>query len=80
MLAAGPLQIGVGYRAGPEVAIHAMALILDNDGSDEIRLVDASNIQITCPEISMYIIHTRISPSRLLTCGGVEILYHEGTT
>ena len=58
MLAAGPQQICIGYSAGAEVAIHAMAQILDDDGTDEILLVDASNIQITCPEISMYIINT----------------------
>ena len=74
MLAAGLLQNCIGYRAGAEVAIHAMAQILDDDRTDEILLVDASNIQITCPEISMYIINTYRCPSRLFTCGGVEIL------
>ena len=78
MLAAGPQQICIGYSAGAEVAIHAMAQILDDDGTDEIQLVDASNIQITCPEISMYIINTHRTPSRLFTCGGVESLSHEG--
>ena len=56
MLAAGPLQICIGYSAGAEVAIHAIAQILDDDGTDEILLVDISKIQITCHEISMYII------------------------
>ena len=74
MLAAGLLQNCIGYSAGAEVAIHAMAQILDDDRTDEILLVDASNIQITCPEISMYIINTYRRPSRLFTCGGVEIL------
>ena len=80
MLAADPLQICIGYSAGAEVAIHAMAQILDNDGTDEILLVDVSKIQITCQEISMYIINTYRSPSRLFTCGRVEILSNEGTT
>ena len=80
MLAAGPQQICIVYSAGAEVAIHAMAQILDDDGTDEILLVDASNIQFTCPEISMYIINTYRTPSRLVTCVGVEILSHEGTT
>ena len=79
-MAAGPLQICVGHSVGAEVAIRAMAQILDDDGTDEILLVDADNIQITCQEISMYIINTYRSPSRLFTCGGVEILSHEGTT
>ena len=80
MLAAGPQQICISYSAGTEVAIHAMAHILDDDGTDKILLVDASNIQITYPEISMYIINTYRSPLRLFTCGGVEILSHEGKT
>ena len=79
MLEAEPLQICLGYSAGAEVAIHAMAQILDDDGTDEILLVDASKIQITCQEISVYIINTYRSPSRLFTCGRVEILSHEGT-
>ena len=78
MLAAGLLQNCIGYSAGAEVAIHAMAQILDDDRTDEILLVDASNIQITCPEISMYIINTYSCPSRLFTCGGVEILSSGG--
>ena len=44
MLAAEPLQICLGYSAGAEVAIHAMAQILDDDGTDETLLVDASKI------------------------------------
>ena len=80
MLEAEPLQICLGYSAGAEVAIHAMAQILDDDGTDEILLVDASNIQITCPEIFMHIINTHRRPSRFFTCGRVEILSHEGTT
>ena len=79
MLEAEPLQICLGYSAGAEVAIHAMAQILDDDGTDEILLVDASKIQITCQVIFMYIINTYRSPSRLFTCGRVEILFHEGT-
>ena len=80
MLAAEPLQICLGYSAGAEVAIHAMAQMLDDDGTDEILLVDASKIQITCQEISMYIINKYRRPSRLFTCGRVEILSDEGTT
>ena len=62
-LAAGPLQVCAGHCAGAEAAIHAMAQIFYDDGTDGIMLVDASNafnqmnravamhnIQITCPE------------------------------
>ena len=57
-----------------------MAQIFDDDGTDGILLVDTSNIQISCPEMSMYIINTYRSPLTLLTCGGEEILSQEGTT
>ena len=43
-------------------------------------MIDASNIQITCSEMSMYIINMYRRPSRLFTCGGEEILSQEGTT
>ena len=60
-LAAGPLQVCAGHSAGAEAAIyiHPMAQIFDDDGTNGILLVDASNIQITCPE--MYISSTRIT-------------------
>lgn len=86
-LAAGPLQVCVCHSVGAEAAIHAMAQIFDDHGTDGILLVDASNafnqmnravamhnIQITCPEMSMYIINTYRSPSRLFICGGARDL------
>ena len=57
-----------------------MAQIFDDDGTNGILLVDTSNIQITWPEMSMYIINTYRSPSRLFTCRGEKILSQEGTT
>ena len=57
-----------------------MAQIFDDDGTDGILLADTSNIQISSPEMSMYIINTYISPLTLFTCGGEEILSQEGTT
>ena len=38
------------------------------------------NLQITCNKMSLYIINTYRSPSRLFICGGGEILLQEGTT
>ena len=69
-LAAGPLQVCAGHSAGSEAAIyiHAMAQIFDDDGTDGILLVDASNIQITCPE--MFISSTRTEVPR--DCSPVE--------
>ena len=38
------------------------------------------NTQITCKEMSLYIINTHRSPSRLFICGGCQILSQEDTT
>ena len=91
--AAGPLQVCAGHSAGAEAAIHAMSQVFEEEGTDGILLIDASNafnqmnkavamhnIQITCKELSMYIINTYRSSSRLFICAGGEILSHEGTT
>ena len=91
--AAGPLQVCTGHSTGPEAAIHAMSQMFVEEGTDGILLIDASNafnqmnrsvalhnIQIPCKEMSLYIINTYRSPSRLFICGGGEILSQEGTT
>ena len=91
--AAGPLQVCAGHSAGSEAAIHAMGQVFVEEGTDGILLIDASNafnqmnrsvalhnIQITCKEMSLYIINTYRSSSRLFICGGGEILSQEGTT
>ena len=91
--AAGPLQVCAGHSAGSEAAIHAMSQVFDEEGSDGVLLIDATNafnqmnravamhnIRITCKEIALYIINTYRSPSRLFISGGGEILSQEGTT
>ena len=73
--------------------IHAMSQVFVEEGTDGILLMDASNafnqmnrsvalhnIQITCKEMSLYIINTYRSPSRLFVCGGGDILSQEGMT
>ena len=70
-----------------------MSQVFVEEGTDGILLIDASNafnqmnrsvalhnIQITCKEMSLYIINTYRSSSRLFICGGGEILSQEGTT
>ena len=59
-----------------------MSKVFLEEGTDGILLIDASNAfnQITCKEMSLYIISTYRSPSRFLICGGGEILSQEGTT
>ena len=44
------------------------------------RSVALHNIQIICQEMSLYIINTYRGPSRILICGGGEILSQQGTT
>ena len=70
-----------------------MSQVFVEEGTHGILLIDASNafnqmnrsvalhnIKITCKEMSLYIINTYRSPSRLFICGGGEILSQEGTT
>ena len=91
--AAGPLQVCAGHSAGSEAVIHDMSQVFVEEGRNGILLIDTSNafnqrnrsvalhnIQITCKEISLYIINTYRSPSRLFICDGGEILSQEGTT
>ena len=67
--AAGPLQVCAGRSAGSEAATHAMSQTFVEEGTNGILLIDASNvfnqmnrsvalhnIQITCKEMSLYII------------------------
>ena len=91
--AAGPLQVCADHSAGSEAAIHAMSQVFVEEGTDGILLIDANNafnqmnrsvalhnIQITCKEMSLYIINTYRSSSRLFICGGGEIFSQEGAT
>ena len=91
--AAGPLQTCAGHGAGAEAAIHAMKEIYENEATDAVLLIDATNafncmnrsvalhnIQIICPAIATYVINTYRSPSRLFVAGGMEIKSQEGTT
>ena len=91
--AVGPLQVCAGHSGGSEAEIYAMSDIFAEGETDGVLLVDASNafnrmnrsvalhnIQISCKEISLYLINTYRSPSRLFVCGGGELLSQEGTT
>ena len=91
--AVGPLHVCAGHSAGSEAAIHAMNQVFNEEGADGVLLIDATNafnqmnravamhnIRITCKEISLYIINTYRSPSRLFISDGGEISSQEGTT
>ena len=90
---AGPLQTSTGLKGGAEAAIHAMKEIFDDDDTDAVILVDASNafnalnrkvalhnIQIICPPFSTILINTYRAPSKLFITGGKHLLSQEGTT
>ena len=91
--AAGPLQTCAGHGAGAEAAIHAMRQIFQEEDTDAILLIDASNafnclnravalhnIQVTCPIIANYLINTYRHPAKLFVAGGKTIYSREGTT
>ena len=91
--AAGCLQLCAGQKAGCEAAAHAMRSIYEEEETDAVLLVDASNafnslnrkvllnnIQYVCPVISTYVRNCYGKPSRLFIAGGEEIASAEGTT
>ena len=41
--AAGPLQVCTGHSAGAEAAIHTMSQVFDEEETDGILLIDATN-------------------------------------
>ena len=74
--AAGPLQASAGLKGGAEAAIHAMKEIYQQDSTEGIILVDASNafnsmnrqtalhnIQYICPPLATVLINTYQNPS-----------------
>ena len=91
--AAGPVQVCAGHEAGAEAAIHAMQSIFDEDNTQGILLIDATNafnslnrkvamhnILILCPRAALTIINTYRLPSRLFLAAGGEMPSQEGTT
>ena len=90
---AGPLQVATGLQEGAEAAIHSMKLIFEQNSTDGVILIDASNafnslnrkaalhnIRIICPEFSIVLINAYRLPVRMFIQGGEEILSVEGTT
>ena len=89
----GPLQTCSGLNSGGEAAIHAMKEIFNEEETDGVILVDASNafnnmnrlaslhnIRVICPAISTILINMYRIPTRFFLAGGEEILSREGTT
>ena len=90
---AGFQQLCAGQESGTEASIHSLREILDEDDTDGVLFLDASNafnsinrkaminnLQHTCPTIANCIRNTYSFPSRLFVQGGVEIESSEGTT
>ncbi|XP_066911589.1 uncharacterized protein [Clytia hemisphaerica] len=93
MNAAGSLQVCAGQQAGSEAAVHAMNSIFNEQSTDAILLVDASNafntlnrnaflhnIKRLCPALSTYVSNCYQRKSRLFVMGGSELSSCEGTT
>ena len=93
METAGPLQAAGGAKGGAEAVIHAMRNIFEDENTDAVILVDASNafnslnrqvalhnVQRTCPAFANILINTYRMSSRLAVSGGAEIKSQEGST
>ncbi len=93
LMSTGSLQLAAGLPSGCEAAAHAMEEIFQEEETDAILLVDASNafnslnrqvllhnIRYLCPPMATYVKNCYGSPSRLFVMGGKEILSQEGTT
>ena len=89
--AASPLQASTGLKGGAEAAIHVMRDIFNEESTDGVILVDASNafntlnrqvalhnIQYICPPFATVLINTYRMSSRLFVTGGREIASQEG--
>ena len=90
---AGNLQLCAGQKGGCEAAAHAMREIFEEEDTDAVLFVDASNafnsinrktllhnIKYLCPQMATYVRNCYGHPSRLFVAGGKELLSAEGTT
>ena len=89
----GSLQVCAGREAGCESIIHAMHKIYEEEASEIILLVDASNafnsvnrktflhnVGIICPPLAKFVQNCYTLPSRFFIIGGGEIQSTEGKT
>ena len=80
------IPVFAGFEAGAEAAIHAMKELYEEENSEAVIMIDASNafnsmnravalkyIQVLCPTIATYLINTYRQPSRLFVIGGGEL-------
>ena len=92
LLAKAPLQLCVGVPSACEGAVHAMRRMYENDETEAILMVDASNVfnsqnrtaalhnmQSLCPPLARVFLNTYGKPIRLVVSGGGEVLSRKGT-
>ena len=91
--AAGNLQLCAGQFGGCEAAVHATTEIFQDDETQAVLLVDASNafnrinrsvmlhnIGILCPSLAKFAENCYTQKIRLFVIGGRELSSTEGTT
>ncbi|CAM1325038.1 Uncharacterised protein r2_g3392 [Pycnogonum litorale] len=91
--ATASLQVCADQEAGIEAAVHSMRQIYEDNETEAVVLVDASNafnsvnrmetlhnISIICPYIHIYVKNCYMAPARLFIIGGKEIHSQEGIT
>ena len=89
----GNLQVCASHESGCEAAIHAMSQIFNEEDSEAVLLIDASNAfnavnrelflhnpSMICPEIAVFVRNCYSLPSKLFIIGGSELKSSEGTT
>ena len=92
-ISVGNTQVCAGHRRGCEVSVHALVDMFNDDETEGVIQVDASNafnslnrnvlhhnVKIICPEFSTYIYNSYCVPTCLFVIGGTEIKSQEGTT
>ena len=89
----GTLQVWVGQETCIEAAIHSMNMMYEDENTDAILLVDASNafsslnrqsflhnISYLGLSVAIFVKNCYSTPSRLFIIGGTEITLREGAT
>ena len=90
--AAGTLQLCAGQEAGCEAAVHALRRMFDDENTEGVLLVDASNafnnlnrqaalhnVQLLCPPLASILINTYRTDAQLFI-DKASLLSKEGTT
>ena len=87
------VQVCAGQETGSEAAVHAMNEIFEEQDTEAVLLLDATNAfnrvnrkvlihnaKVICPAISTYVNNCYRLPSRLFVIDGTKVTSEEGTT